>query len=103
MGLWDGPSAAVGGAVGSGFDDRTLVTIRSKLDALERAATTFHPDQLIPGRLSLWVEPEMVAEVYYKQWTAGPRLRAPVFKGLSATPAEDATWETAGPGAVTSS
>jgi bifunctional non-homologous end joining protein LigD len=102
VGLWEGPALRWVGAVGSGFDDRTLVAIRSKLDALERAETTFHPDQLIPAG-SRWVEPVMVAEVYYKQWTAGPRLRAPVFKGLSATPAGDATWEAAGPGAVTSS
>ena len=70
----------------------------SRLEGLEQAEAPFHPDQLIPAG-SRWVEPVVVAEVAYKQWTAGPRLRAPVFKGLSTTPSEEATWEAAGPGA----
>ena len=99
VGLWDGPALRWVGAVGSGFDDRTLAMFMSRLEGLEQAEAPFHPDQLIPAG-SRWVQPVMVAEVDYKQWTAGPRLRAPVFKGLSTTPSEEATWEAAGPGAA---
>ena len=98
VGLWDGPALRWVGAVGSGFDDRTLAMFMSRLEGLEQAEAPFHPDQLIPAG-SRWVQPVVVAEVDYKQWTAGPRLRAPVFKGLSTTPSEEATWEAAGPGA----
>lgn len=99
VGLWDGPALRWVGAVGSGFDDRTLAMLLSRLEGLEQADTPFHPDQMIPAG-SRWVQPVMVAEVDYKQWTAGPRLRAPVFKGISTTPSEDSTWEAAGPGAA---
>jgi bifunctional non-homologous end joining protein LigD len=96
VGLWDGPALRWVGAVGSGFDERTLAALRSRLEGLEREETPFHSDRLIPAS-SRWVQPVMVVEVCYKQWTAGPRLRAPVFKGLSATSSEESTWEAAGP------
>ena len=30
----------------------------------------------------VWVEPELVAEVEFAEWTHDGRLRAPVYKGL---------------------
>jgi ATP-dependent DNA ligase len=44
------------------------------------------------------VEPVLVAVVEYASWTGDGRLRAPVFKGFSATPPDEVRWESEGPG-----
>ncbi len=64
--------------VGSGFDDRTLRTVKTRLDELA-------PDQRqvdeVPAGYGVihWVRPEMVVEVKFNQRTEDGRLRAPVF------------------------
>jgi len=67
------------GTVGSGFDRQGMVALRARLDAARRpqAAVAGAPK----GRV-VWVEPELVAEVRYKEWTPGGRLRHPVFLRL---------------------
>ena len=52
---------------------------------------------LVPAPVR-WVTPALVAVVEYASWTNEDRLRAPVFKGFSATPVEDVTWAREGPG-----
>lgn len=66
------------GRAGSGFDERLLKTTRERLEARRR------PDPpctgpLPKGREHAWVEPELVCEVRYKQWTEEHLLRQPVF------------------------
>ena len=51
----------------------------------------------VPGRKS-YVDPLLVVEIEYRQWTPYDRLRAPVFKGLALdVPTESVTWESEGP------
>jgi len=70
------------GSVGSGFDDRTLVALRQRLDALQRKARPFAGEpELVKGPVT-WVEPELVAEVKFAQRTRDGLLRAPVFLHL---------------------
>lgn len=94
LGLWldDGTMRYVG-AVGSGFDDAALAAIDSALDemALSQPPPMEDPD-VVPGPVR-WVAPTLVAVVEYAEWTAEGRLRAPVFKGFSATPSDEVTWE----------
>src|SRR5207342_2790134 len=40
------------------------------------------PGQTAPPRDAVWVEPEVVAEVEFREWTDGGQLRAPSYKGL---------------------
>ncbi|MBW3588532.1 MAG: non-homologous end-joining DNA ligase [Actinobacteria bacterium] len=68
------------GNVGTGFTDRTLGVLISKLAELESAKSPFMETPRIKG--VRWVKPTLVAEVEYRELTNALRLRAPSFKGL---------------------
>jgi len=66
--------------VGTGFTEATLARLARLMRPLERDTSPFdvgHP----PGRPH-YVEPRLVAEVEFSEWTRGRELRAPSFKGL---------------------
>lgn len=71
------------GHVGSGFDDRTLADLKSRLEALVTEKSPFDvPPPKAEAKDATWVKPELVAEVKFAQWTSDGRLRAPVFVAL---------------------
>ncbi|MXX69127.1 MAG: DNA ligase D [Gemmatimonadales bacterium] len=76
------------GRVGTGFDDETLAKLRTRLDALETAGPAF-ATPAPAGDDHNWVEPELVAEVRYKEITEGGLLRHAVFLGVLPTPEEE--------------
>lgn len=96
VGLWDGDDLRWAGAVGSGFDDRTLRRLNEILAGIERPTPPFVDVSLVP-RGARWVEPVVNIFVEYKEWTRDLRLRAPAFKGvdLDAAPPR---WDEEGPG-----
>lgn len=98
LGLWDGERLRYVGSVGSGFDDATLHAIDRALAEMQRSSPPPMTDVSAVPTPVRWVEPNLVAVVEYASWTMEGRLRAPVFKGFSATPAADLTWEREGPG-----
>ena len=69
------------GRVGTGFRDRDLVSIRSRLDELAPAENPFSdiPDE--DAADAHWVRPRLVAEVEFAEWTAAGRLRHPSWRG----------------------
>ena len=68
------------GAVGSGFDQKTLRAVKSALDAVATDATPFFDKPRdVRGH---WVEPRLVAEVSFGEWTPDGRIRHSVFHGL---------------------
>ena len=71
------------GKVGTGFDERTLKSLHARLSPLETSAL---PVEKISargiGRGVHWVEPTLVAEIAYTEWTSDGRLRHPVYLGL---------------------
>ncbi len=69
------------GRVGSGFDEAALEALSARLSARGRP----RPDlggATPRGRSHRWVEPELVAEVRFKEWTSQGLLRQPVFLRL---------------------
>ena len=84
IGVHDGEGALrFAGRVGSGFDDRTLVRLHKQLEDLERDAPPFaDPPRGAQARGVHWVEPRLVAEVRFSEWTGDGQLRHPVFLGL---------------------
>jgi bifunctional non-homologous end joining protein LigD len=65
------------GRVGSGFDAKQLEETRGALDAIRRDDA---PCARAPGGGEhSWVEPELVCEVRYREWTEDGLLRHPVF------------------------
>jgi len=82
------------GAVGTGFDEPSLIAIRDALDQMQSEQCPFENDTGLPQDAT-WVVPSLVAAVEYKEWTTAGRLRAPSFKGFTDEPAD--TWENEGP------
>jgi bifunctional non-homologous end joining protein LigD len=96
LGLKDGDKLRWIGAVGTGFNNRSLDAIRSALGEMVTAECPFHPDRELP-KASTWVHPKLVAMVRFKEWTAAGRVRAPSFLGFTDDPASAVTWEIEGP------
>jgi bifunctional non-homologous end joining protein LigD len=69
------------GKVGTGFDNRTLRSLHDRLAAIERASPPFDLGPL-PRSGVHWVEPKLVGEVGFSEWTVAGELRHPRFQGL---------------------
>jgi bifunctional non-homologous end joining protein LigD len=91
------------GRVGTGFTDRTLDELTERLRPLRTDQAPFDPRPKLP-RNAVFVEPELVAEVEFREWTSEGVMRAPSFKGLrddkpaAAVIREPAPHETGDPG-----
>jgi len=68
------------GKVGTGFDRATLRDLARRLAPLRRDDSPFADE--VPPRATTWVEPELVAQVAFTEWTRDGRLRHPRFLGL---------------------
>ena len=82
VGAYDGDRLVYAGRVGTGFDDATLATLRERLDTLERAESPFAVPPHVTGHVLHWIEPSLVIEVAFREWTAEGHLRQPVFLGV---------------------
>jgi bifunctional non-homologous end joining protein LigD len=70
------------GRVGTGFTESELDRLAEKLGPLEREDSPFAPGGPKIPRNAVFVDPELVAEVEFREWTEGGQLRAPSYKGL---------------------
>jgi bifunctional non-homologous end joining protein LigD len=70
------------GKVGTGFDRRTLISLHEALAAEERPVPAFEPVRGLPRSGVHWVQPRLVAQVGFSEWTADGELRHPRFQGL---------------------
>lgn len=68
------------GKVGTGFNDRQLHDLLRTLERSRRETSPFDIGQ--PEGGSQFVEPELVCEVDFAEWTDAGTLRHPSFKGL---------------------
>jgi bifunctional non-homologous end joining protein LigD len=76
----DGPELRYAGKVGTGFDAKELDMLERLLAQRRRDTSPFSGRQ--PQRGALYVEPELVAEVEFNEWTKQNMLRHPSYKGL---------------------
>ncbi|WP_330215832.1 DNA ligase D [Pseudomonas sp. AM8] len=71
------------GRVGTGFDQASLKNIYSQLTPLERKASPLEkPLTAAQARGVHWVEPRLVGEVQFAEWTREGVVRQAVFVGL---------------------
>ena len=73
------------GNVGTGFDDAEIDRVLAKLKPLRRDESPFAEVPKMPRVRKgdvVWVEPRLVAEIRFAEWTHDGRLRAPVYQGL---------------------
>jgi bifunctional non-homologous end joining protein LigD len=71
------------GHVGTGFSDRALVDLGSRLKPLHRKTSPFSDEvPRLHARDAVWVTPSLVGEVSYSEFTRDLRLRHPSWRGL---------------------
>ncbi|HEY1698815.1 MAG TPA: non-homologous end-joining DNA ligase [Trebonia sp.] len=82
LGYYDAGDLVYAGKVGTGFDRDTLRRLRDRLDDMERDQVPFRRGRL-PGRRGVhWVEPRLVGQIAFTEWTEDGQLRHPRFQGL---------------------
>jgi len=82
VGYYKGRSLIYAGKIGTGFDDDTLRELRAKLDRLETDTAAFAADSDLPKHHVHWVQPKLVAQAKFTEWTRDGKLRHPVYLGL---------------------
>ena len=85
LGAYRGTDLHWVGNCGTGFDEQTIDALIAKLKPLVRETSPLVEVPKMPkirkGDVT-WVEPELVCEVRFAEWTHDGHLRAPVFEGL---------------------
>ena len=81
LGLYEDDRLVYVSKVGTGFDGRTLADIARRLAPLARPTSPFAAGSPT-GRGHRWVEPRLVCEVRFTDWTADGGIRHPTFLGL---------------------
>jgi bifunctional non-homologous end joining protein LigD len=85
LGYTRGNELEYAGNVGTGFDAKEIDRLLELLRPLERSDSPFRVVPKMPkvrkGDVA-WVDPKLVAQVEFTEWTHDGRLRAPVYKGL---------------------
>ena len=80
IGVYDSGALRYAGKVGTGFTRATLRDLAERLAPLRRADPPFADAPRM--RDATWVEPRLVAQVGFTEWTRDGRLRHPRFLGL---------------------
>lgn len=80
MGYFEGDQLRYAGKVGTGFDEKTLRSLSGKMRELQLPESPF--SEAIPRRGVHWVQPSLVAEIEFTEWTRDGRMRHPRYLGL---------------------
>jgi len=80
LGYHDGGGLRYAGKVGTGFNREELHRLAGLLAPLERTDSPFADE--VREKSVTWVEPELVCEVGFSEWTRDGRLRHPRYLGL---------------------
>jgi bifunctional non-homologous end joining protein LigD len=80
VGYHEGAELKFAGRVGSGIDAAAREELERALAPLHRADSPFVSTPKLPR--PQWVEPELVVEVAFHEWTSQDILRAPRYRGL---------------------
>jgi bifunctional non-homologous end joining protein LigD len=75
VGYFEGDDFVFAGKVGTGFDTKLLMELRTRLDALEIATTPFTKATGLPRVRAHWVRPDIVVHVAFIEWTVHSKLR----------------------------
>ena len=85
VGYHDDDGLRYAGRVGSGITAASRARLVALLTPLGRDTCPFTPTPKLgrtPGKAPVWVEPEIVVEVAFHEWTSSDVLRAPRYKGI---------------------
>jgi ATP-dependent DNA ligase len=75
VGRYEQEDFVFAGKVGTGFDTKLLLDLRTRLDGLEIPKSPFTKAKGLPRLRSHWVRPEIVVQVAFIEWTVHRKLR----------------------------
>jgi bifunctional non-homologous end joining protein LigD len=81
VGYYEDGELSYAGKVGTGFDQRTLSDLGEQMRKLERSDPPFVDVHPIP-KGTRWIEPRLVGQFAFSEWTRDGRLRHPRYLGL---------------------
>ena len=97
VGAWAGDRLRYAGKVGTGFTARTLEDLMRRFRPLVRDTSPFVDAPRERG--VTWLEPSLVAQLGFTEWTGDGKLRHPTFLGLrDDKPAREVRWPSAATG-----
>jgi bifunctional non-homologous end joining protein LigD len=81
VGVYEGKNLVYCGLVGGGFTEDELRKVKLRLDPLVRPTSPFTS---VPGNHAgmHWLEPKLVCEVRFSEWTGDFVMRQPVYLGM---------------------
>jgi bifunctional non-homologous end joining protein LigD len=94
VGVYEGEQLKFAGKVGTGFNDKLLRTLLGIFKKITRETCPFvdlpekragrYGQGVTPAEMKLchWIEPKLVCQIKFNEWTRDHRLRQPVFLGL---------------------
>jgi bifunctional non-homologous end joining protein LigD len=82
VGYFQGEHFVFAGKVGTGFDAKLLLALRTRLGALEIPAPPFTRGTGLPRLGAHWAKPELVVQVAFIEWTVHGKLRHARLLGL---------------------
>jgi bifunctional non-homologous end joining protein LigD len=83
LGFYDKGKLIYAGRAGTGFSNQLRVDLKKQLDRIARKERPFEQIPKDPGlRQAVWVEPKLVGEVAFSEWTDEGIIRHPSFQGL---------------------
>jgi len=82
VGYYDQEDFVFAGKIGTGFNTKLLLELRARLDKLEVQKTPFTKAEGLPRLRAHWVQPEIVVQVAFIQWTTHGKLRHPRLLGV---------------------
>jgi bifunctional non-homologous end joining protein LigD len=83
LGIFQDHGLTYVGNVGTGFTEAMLHDLAARLEPLALTASPFETE--VPhdvARNAHWVDPDLVGEVAFSEWTGDGHLRCPLWRGL---------------------
>lgn len=82
VGYYEAANLVFAGKVGTGLDSQALLSLRERLDAIARPTSPFTIAAGLPRLRVHWVEPQIVVQVGFMEWTPNNKLRHPRIIGI---------------------
>ncbi|WP_158858087.1 DNA ligase D [Lunatibacter salilacus] len=82
LAVYESGKLAYVGNCGTGFDDQTQKELWEKFQPLKRDKSPFDEKINLKGRKPHWLEPLLIVEVKFANWTKSGMMRHPSFKGI---------------------
>jgi bifunctional non-homologous end joining protein LigD len=82
VGYFEQEDFVFAGKLGTGFDNKLLLDLRTRLNALEIPKSPFTRATGLPRLRAHWVRPEIVVQVGFIEWTVHGKLRHPRLLGV---------------------